>query len=184
MSMGLDDFVSSNTEEDMALKEKAVTELGVAKHGRPQQEELLKHYHAPGMDNDDAATMVNVFVKYKDVLVDEKLKAQQGTPPPDQAREKPWMNGLVTLVSFITFGTAPLLSFVILVPFTDSDMFKFGGACALAALALGLLGVAKAKIAGQNYARSVASVLFNGALYAAAAYSLGWTFRNVAQHKD
>ncbi|GLT84490.1 hypothetical protein SLE2022_027150 [Rubroshorea leprosula] len=94
------------------------------------------------------------------------------------------MNGLVTLVSFITFGTAPLLSFVILVPFTDSDMFKFGGACALSALALALLGVAKAKIAGQNSARSAASDLFNGAVSATAAYSLGWILRNVAEHKD
>lgn len=102
-----------------------------------------------------------------------------GMLPPDEA-EKPWKNGLVTFAAFLVFGSAPLLSFIILIPFTNNDLVKFVGACILSALALALLGAAKAKIAGQNYAFSVAVTLLNGAIAAAAAYALGWALKNIA----
>ncbi|KAJ8573263.1 hypothetical protein K7X08_009774 [Anisodus acutangulus] len=47
---------------------------------------------------------------------------------------------------------------------------KFIGACVFSAVALALLGIAKAKIAGQNYALSAGITLFNGLVAGAAAY--------------
>lgn len=87
-------------------------------------------------------------------------------------------------MAFIVFGSLPLLSFIVLIPFTDSDLVKFIGACIMSAVALAILGVAKAKIAGQNYAFSVAITLGNGGIAAAAAYALSWTLRNVAGLED
>lgn len=107
------------------------------------------------------------------------MMAQKGMLPPDQVADKPWKNGLVTFAAFILFGSAPLLSFIVLIPFTDNESVKFLGACLLSALALAFLGVTKAKIAGQNYASSAAMTLVNGAIAAAAAYGVGWTLRNV-----
>lgn len=127
--------------------------------------------------------MVNVFAKYTDILVDEKMTTQKGMLPPDKS-DKPWKNGLITLVAFLVFGSAPLLSYIVLIPFTNNDSVKFAGACVLSALALVILGVAKAKIAGQNYALSAGFTLLNGATAAAAAYALGWTLRNVAGLED
>lgn len=121
---------------------------------------------------------MSIFAKYNNILVHEKMMAH-GMLPPDEA-EKPWKNGLVTFAAFLVFGSAPLLSFIILIPFTNDDSVKFVGACILSALALALLGAAKAKIAGQNYAFSVAVTLFNGAIAAAAAYALGWALKNIA----
>ncbi|KAH7512841.1 hypothetical protein FEM48_Zijuj12G0132800 [Ziziphus jujuba var. spinosa] len=69
-------------------------------------------------------------------------------------------------------------------PFTDSDSVKFIGACVLSGLALALLGIAKAKIAAQKYAFSVAFTLFNGTIAAAAAYTVSWTLKNVAGVED
>ncbi|KAL2478812.1 uncharacterized protein Fot_47839 [Forsythia ovata] len=107
------------------------------------------------------------------------MAAEKGILPPEQM-DKPWKNGLVTFVAFLVFGCAPILSFIILIPFTQDDTIKFIGACVLSALALAFLGIAKAKIAGQNYALSAAITLLNGALAGAAAYAIGWTLRNVA----
>ncbi|XP_057979330.1 uncharacterized protein LOC131165486 isoform X2 [Malania oleifera] len=177
------DFVSSSTEKDVAAKERAVTEWDVIYEGRSQRDELLRRYQALGMDADDATAVVNIFAKYKDRLVEEKMVAEKGMVPPDEA-EKPWKNGVVTLGAFLVFGSAPLLSFIVLIPFTHSDKVKFVGACVMSALALALLGIAKAKIAGQNYVLSAAVTLFNGAVAAAAAYAIGWTLRNVAGLQD
>ncbi|KAA8520569.1 hypothetical protein F0562_014825 [Nyssa sinensis] len=183
ISMGFGDFVSSSTERDVAAKERLVTQWEVTNHCGPQQLELLHPYQDQGMDVHDANMVVNVFAKYKDILVDEKMAAQKGMLTPDQA-QKPWKNGLVTFAAFLMFGSAPLLSFIILIPFTNNEKHKFVGACILSALALALLGLAKAKIAGQKYAFSVAITLFNGVVAAAAAYIIGWTLRNVAGLQD
>ncbi|KAK9273147.1 hypothetical protein L1049_017954 [Liquidambar formosana] len=111
------------------------------------------------------------------------MMAQKGMLPPDKS-EKPWKNGLVTFVAFLVFGSAPLLSFIILIPFTESDTVKFVGACVLSMLALALLGTAKAKIAGQNYVFSMAITVLIGTAAAAAAYAIGWTLRNIAGLQD
>ncbi|KAB2595555.1 hypothetical protein D8674_031005 [Pyrus ussuriensis x Pyrus communis] len=178
ISMGFGDFTSSNSEKEVASKERAVTEWDVGNRNGPELMELLQKYQELGMDVDDAATVVSIFAKYNNILVREKMVAQ-GMLPPDKA-EKPWKNGLATFPAFLVFGNASLLSFIVLIPFTNNDSVKFVGACVLSAIALALLGIAKAKIAGQNYAFSVAITLFNGAIAAAAAYAVGWTLKNVA----
>lgn len=127
--------------------------------------------------------VVNIFSKYRGILVDETMTAEKGMASPEGV-EKPWKNGLVTFTSFLVFGSAPLLSFIVLIPFTDNDTLKFVGASVLSAFALVLLGIAKARIAGQNYFISALVTFFNGALAAAAAYSIGWTLRNVAGLQD
>ncbi|KAL4621760.1 hypothetical protein ACB092_06G252400 [Castanea dentata] len=93
ISMGFGDFVSSSTEKDVAAKERAVTAWDVTNHGGNEQEELLRQYQALGMDISDATTVVNIFAKYKDIFVDEKMMAHKGILPPDEA-DKPWKNGL------------------------------------------------------------------------------------------
>ncbi|KAI3441838.1 uncharacterized protein J3R85_001883 [Psidium guajava] len=183
ISMGCGDYVSTSTEQDVATNERAVAEWDVANRSWPEQVELVCRYQRLGMSAEDAATVVKIFSQYKDILVDEKMMAQKGMLPPDK-EEKPWKNGLVTFVSFVGFGSAPLLSFIILIPFTNSDTVKFTGACVLSCLALVLLGIAKAKIAGQNYAMSAFATVLNGATAAAAAYALGWTLRNVAGSEE
>jgi VIT1/CCC1 family predicted Fe2+/Mn2+ transporter len=179
ISMGFGDFVSTSTEKDVAAKERLVTEWDVTNHLRTQRQDLLRQYQALGMDKNDATAVADIFAKYKDLMVDEKMSIEKGMLPHDES-QKPWKNGLVTFVAFLIFGSAPLLAFIILIPFTDNDTYKFIGACVLSALALALLGLAKAKVAGQNYAISACITLFNGAIAGVAAYVIGWTLRNVA----
>lgn len=213
ISMGFGDYVSSSTERDVAAKERAVTKWDVDNHHLHQLKELLHEYQMLGMSAKDASTVllttrlffffffsrnksflgvdgcdmalqvVSIFAKYKDILVDEKMMAQKGMLPPGRGG-KPWKNGLVTFAAFILFGSTPLLSFIVLIPFTDNEIIEFAGACVLSGLSLALLGVAKAKIAGQGYAASAMATLLNGAAAASAAYGLGWMLRNVASSKE
>ncbi|XP_057510843.1 uncharacterized protein LOC130793241 isoform X2 [Actinidia eriantha] len=131
ISMGFGDYVSTSTEREVAAKERLIMEWDVTNYCGPQKLELLQYYQARGMDIHDATMVVNTFAKYKDILVDIKMVAQKGMLPLDKANNKPWKNGLVTFVAFIVFGSAPLLSFLVLVPFTQNDSHKFVGACVL-----------------------------------------------------
>lgn len=127
--------------------------------------------------------VVGIFARYKDILVDEKMMAQKGILPPD-GEYKPWQNGLVTFAGFIFLGSTPLVSFIILIPFTDNETIKFVGTRVLSGLSLALLGIAKAKIAGEGYAASATVTVSNGAAAASAAYGLGWMLRSVATRNE
>ncbi|KAK1376245.1 Vacuolar iron transporter 1 [Heracleum sosnowskyi] len=183
ISMGFGDFVSSSTEKDVAAKERLVVEWEVTNHRTPQKRDLLRQYQALGMAEEDASAVVNLLAKYKNILVDEKMSTEKRILPPDES-EKPWKNGLVTFVAFLVFGSAPLLGFIILMPFTNNDTHKFIGACIMSAIALVLLGIAKAKIAGQSYIPSAILTLLNGAIAGGVAYLIGWTLKNVAGLED
>ncbi|XP_023548049.1 uncharacterized protein LOC111806802 [Cucurbita pepo subsp. pepo] len=177
ISMGFGDYVATTTERAVTVKERAATEWDIDNRPEHQQLLLLQHYQSLGMDFHDASTVVNIMAKYKHIMVEEKKGA---AAPPKDSKDRPWKNGLATFGSFLAFGCIPLLSFILLIPFTDNETLKFGGACILALLALVLLGVARAKIAAGNYGFSVALTVLNGAVAAAAAYSLGWALRNAA----
>ncbi|RDX71766.1 Vacuolar iron transporter 1 [Mucuna pruriens] len=179
ISMGFGDFVSASSEKDVIIEEKKVTEWDVMNQRDKEQTELVKHYQALGMAYNDATMVVNIFTKYNDILVDQRMAADKAMLPADQ-EVKPWKNGLVTFASFILFGSTPLLSFIILIPFTDSDSVMFVSACLVSALALALLGVAKARIAGQNIMISVAVTLFSGAIASLSAYFVGWLLKHMA----
>lgn len=61
ISMGFGDFVSSSTEKDVGVKERAVTEWDFTHHNLTERRDLLTQYQALGMDINDA-TMVCLFL--------------------------------------------------------------------------------------------------------------------------
>lgn len=60
ISMGFGDYISTSTEQDVAPKERAVTEWDVANRSQPEQMALLCKYQSLGMSAEDAM-MVNPF---------------------------------------------------------------------------------------------------------------------------
>lgn len=122
--------------------------------------------------------VVDILSKYKDIMADQKLTMTQGVLPPDPA-DSPFKNGCVTFVSFLAFGSTPLLTYLILTPITESRNIKFLGACCVTILALALLGAAKARISGQRMLSSIAVVVFNGGIAAVAAYGVSYLLNNV-----
>ncbi|KAL6005561.1 hypothetical protein ACLOJK_006128 [Asimina triloba] len=182
ISMGFGDFLSSGTEMDMATRDKAATRCEMMSDAESQQLEMQESFRKLGMNPEDARIVVSIFSKYNDIMVNEKMM-EKGMLQPNQS-EKPWKRGLTTFVAFLIFGSMPLLSFIILIPFATSQTVKVACACVLSALALAFLGLAKARIAGQNYALSALTTITNGAVAATAAYLIGWILRNVAGLHD
>jgi len=111
-------------------------------------------------------------------MADQKLTMTQGLLPPDPA-DSPFKNGCVTFASFLAFGSTPLLTYLILKPFTNNKDLKFLAACVVTILALALLGAAKARISGQKMLLSMVVVVFNGGVAAAAAYGISYLLNNV-----
>lgn len=95
---------------------------------------------------------------------------------PVQGDEQPMKGGLVTLTSFLLFGSIPLLSFVFfasleLEPFLGMDP-KMLISAIMTVLALFILGVVKAKMTQTAMFKSGCVIVFNGVLAAGSAYAI------------
>lgn len=183
ISMGYGDYLSSKAENDYAANQQLIADWEVENDIHSEMMDLVSAYQEQGMEKDDADKIVDILSKYKDIMADMKLTMTQGLLPPD-AEDSPFKNGCVTFISFLAFGSTPLLTYLILKPFTSSNDVKFLSACIVTILALALLGAAKARISGQNMLSSIAVVVFNGGIAAAAAYGISYLLNNVFQIQE
>ncbi|CAM6117882.1 unnamed protein product [Calypogeia fissa] len=178
ISMGFGDYLSTTTEQNYAANEQKIADWEVERDLHAQAINMVEVYEMNGMEKSDAEEVVKIFSKYKDLLVEQKMTMQDGLLPPDE-EEEAWKNGIVTFVSFLGFGCTPILAYVILSPFTNNVHVKFASACLVTALALIVLGIAKARISGGKYLSSALTVLSNGGFAAAAAYAISWGLTNL-----
>ncbi|CAM6127523.1 unnamed protein product [Calypogeia fissa] len=178
ISMGFGDYLSTTTEQNYAANEQKVADWEVERDLHAQAINMVEVYEMNGMEKSDAEEVVKIFAKYKDLLVEQKMTLQDGLLPPDE-EEEAWKNGVVTFVSFLCFGCTPIFAYVILNPFTNNVHVKFASACLVTALALIVLGIAKARISGGKYLSSALTVLSNGGFAAAAAYAISWGLTNL-----
>ncbi|XP_016450450.1 uncharacterized protein LOC107775239 isoform X2 [Nicotiana tabacum] len=88
ISKGFWDYVSSRTQRDVAPKKRSATEWDVINQHKPQKQGLLQQYQALGMDLTDANTVVNIFAKYRNILVDKKMATEKGSLPQEQGIAK------------------------------------------------------------------------------------------------
>lgn len=128
ISMGYGDYLSSKAENDYAANQQLIADWEVENDIHSEMMDLVSAYQEQGMEKDDADKIVDILSKYKDIMADMKLTMTQGLLPPD-AEDSPFKNGCVTFISFLAFGSTPLLTYLILKPFTSSNDVKFLSAC-------------------------------------------------------
>ncbi|KAL3693840.1 hypothetical protein R1sor_007491 [Riccia sorocarpa] len=173
LSMGFGDYLSSTTEQSYAANQKEISDWEFRNNMQEQVKNLVNVYESHGMSRADAEQVVAVFSKYDNLLTTAKMTMDDGLLPPDE-EESPFKHGIVTFFSFLAFGSTPILSFAVLNPVTQNIHVKFIVACVVTALALILLGIAKAKISGEKYLNSIFMVVGNGGIAALAAYFISY----------
>lgn len=98
------------------------------------------------------------------------LKAELEQTGASVAREQPLRHGLATTAAFAVAGAIPLLAYFVPYPM---GITVFGWAAGFSIAALSVLGIVRARVAGQRPVRSVAEVLVVGVLVGASAYGIG-----------
>ena len=174
ISMGLGDFLSSKAEIDYQLGESKREKWEFENSREVEILEQEKFFVEKGMSKEDATSVTSTLSKYPDIFHDIHLPCELGFSAPD-ANESPAMDGVVTFVSFIVFGSVPMWSYVITYysGYRESSGV-FGVACAFTALTMFLLGVTQAVITKQPRLVTGLLMTFNGSLAAASAYLVGW----------
>ena len=125
-----------------------------------------------GLPREKAARVVALLSESSDALAHAVL-AEMDVPREfadgASVRNVALTNGMVTLVSFLVFGSVPLLTYAV----SSSGGTQFGRAIVVTALTLFLLGAVESVVTHQPVLMSGLETLMTGLLAAAIAYFIG-----------
>ena len=171
-SMGLGNFLSVRSEKDLYKitreKEEVLIKTNPAGESQLTTSLLMKK----GFTEADAETLSNIYQKnheyWVDFIMNHKLEIS------DPRGTNPAMTGSATFLSFLIFGTVPLLPFIFMESQTVGLAFYFSLTGTF--IALILLGVLKWRVVGVSLYSALIEVLLVGGVAAAIAYYVGTFF--------
>ncbi|KAL5265365.1 hypothetical protein ACHWQZ_G006188 [Mnemiopsis leidyi] len=141
-SMGLGDYLSSDSEIKFAKMELAREEWEYDNYQQGEEQEMIEIFKAKGMTQEDAEIVIRTTAKYRDVFCNDMMIHELGLTPPDDD-DSPIKSGLVTFIAFIICGIVPLLVYMFVDVHSSSGDTNFYISIGMTAAALFILGALK-----------------------------------------
>ena len=138
-----------------------------------EREEIVIALEKKGFTGDDLERATNVIVSDKDVWADTMMLDEHGLTL--ESTEKPLIHGLMTFLSFVVFGSIPLIPYVIGIE--RSNRFSFAIWSTLAALIV--LGLTRSIVTRERLFRGPIEIVSVGAIGAIFAYGIGVLLKDV-----
>lgn len=173
IAMAFGDFLSTKAENDYHASERDREEWEVENYPQSEREELIDIYLDKGIKQSDAEFLVDILSRYPKAMVDTMMIEELGIL---EDGESPLGNAIATFLSFVFFGSFPLLIYFIGQFAGDSQLLVKHSlliACSITAITLFTLGAVKARVTGQNRIISGGEMLLIGGLAAGVAYGIG-----------
>lgn len=175
ISMGLGDALSEKAEMDFVRREWNRESWEMDENPDGEIKEMIELYLEAGIEHKDAVDILTIMSKYKKFFVEHMMVVELGMMAPKENEETtPWTKGAVTFISFVIFGSVPLITYTIFEHYDADDTLLFGMCCFFAMIAIFALGVVKGRLASTSTLASGLLMSLNGALAAVTAYLLGW----------
>lgn len=176
LSMGVGEFLSSKAENEWIISERQREAWEMENYPDGEIKEMIDIYEEKGMKREDAKLVIETMAKYKeffvDVMMSEELELR--VPDEDHIRES-FKEGIIMFCSFATFGSFPLLGYVIipiLFPDLPEDVL-FTCACIVTGLVLFLMGCVKSNFGAVKWYFCGMETLLLGGACATVAYTIG-----------
>jgi VIT1/CCC1 family predicted Fe2+/Mn2+ transporter len=172
-SMGLGNFLSVRSEKDLynAVREKETEVLQSEERGK-RATTTISIMQEQGFTPEDAAVLASIYQKNDDYWLNFLMLHDQEMPDPRGENEI--FTGLATFISFMIFGSVPLLPFILQESGDPAVAFTYSIIGAL--IALILLGVLKWRVIGSAFLASMFEVVAVGSTAAVLAYFVGTFF--------
>jgi len=171
-SMGLGNFLSVRSEKDLYNTARAKEQLEVQTNTHMEYQETITILMQKGYSEGDATAMADLYKKNEDYWVDFMMNHELEMP--DVRDENPIYTGLVTFLSFLVFGSIPLLPFMVPIETTASTAFELSILGTFTALVL--LGLLKWRVVGAGIWKSLFEVVIVGVVAAGIAFFVGTLF--------
>lgn len=145
-TVGVGEFLSSKAENEWILSERRRENWEMENYPEGEINEMIDIYEERGMSREDATQVITTMSKYQNFFVDVMMAEELGLQVPEEDHKTESMKeGVVMFCSFATFGSLPVLGYVIipgLFPSTSEDAL-FAAACVVTGLVLFGMGCVK-----------------------------------------
>lgn len=169
-AMGLGAFLSSRSQRDLYMSNRA-RELHEIKHNATfERRETVEILMDRGISEEDANAFADLYQRNPEFMADFMMQYELGMDDPRE--DNPAMNGAATFISFIIFGSIPLIPYFVAEP----SPAVFYASVAATATALVLLGLLRWYVTRENLTRSVGETVLVGGACAVIAYAVGMAF--------
>jgi len=176
LAMGVGEFLSSKAENEWILSERRRENWEMENYPEGEIREMIDIYEKKGMDREDATKVIETMAKYKDFFVDVMMAEELALQVPEEDHKVESMKeGVVMFCSFASFGSLPLLGYVIipaLFPTLGEDIL-FTAACVITGLVLFGMGCVKSLFSSANWFICGLETLVLGGACATVAYTIG-----------
>lgn len=171
ISMGLGNFISMRSEQDLYQSEKQKELRDIKKRPTFEKKRTFSILMERGFDKRQASELTQIYSQNKDYWAEFMMKYELELPDPQN--ENPYLTAVATFFSFVLFGSIPLIPYVFFknIPnlFFVSSLFTVG--------ALILLGILRWRVTKDPLHRAIGEILAVGAIAAVVGYFVGTFFR-------
>ncbi|KAL7485268.1 hypothetical protein ACHAW6_010874 [Cyclotella cf. meneghiniana] len=176
LAMGVGEFLSSKAENEWILSERRRENWEMENYPEGEIREMIDIYIERGMSVEDATMVIHTMAKYKDFFVDIMMAEELGLQVPDENHKTESMKeGVVMFCAFATFGSLPILGYIIipaLFPTLGEDLL-FAAACIITGMVLFGMGCVKSNFSAANWFVCGLETLLLGGACATVAYTVG-----------
>lgn len=176
LAMGVGEFLSSKAENEWILSERRRENWEMENYPEGEIAEMIDIYEDRGMSREDATIVIEKMSKYKDFFVDVMMAEELALQVPDKDHKVESMkDGVAMFCSFATFGSLPLLGYVIIPALfpNKGEEVLFTAACVITALVLFGMGCVKSVFSAANWFMCGLETLLLGGACATVAYTVG-----------
>lgn len=172
LSMATGAFLSERSDQAQWKRIRGEEAKEIAEKPEMERAEVREYFASLGFANADLDRTVEVVTSDKERWLDVMMVAEHGYAGNENS--KPLMDAMMTFVSFVLFGSIPLLPYI----FSIDEASRFSTAIAGTFVALVLLGFARSYVTREKLYKGPLEIVFVGALGAVVAYAIGMLFRS------
>jgi len=174
LSMGLGNYLSLRSKEDQYERVKKEEMHEIETIPDMERAEIREIYSKKGFSGADLDRVVTVITANKDTWVDVMMREEHGLAPEDFGR--PMLHGFMTFVSFLIFGSIPIVPYLLPIPEGREFIVTVIGT----GVALLLVGWLRSYVTRERIFRGPIEIFSVGMVCAAAAYVVGVLLKDVA----
>lgn len=173
VSMALGKYLSTKSEQDIYQRARDKEQYEIVHNTQMEIDESVEILVSQGMKKEHAWQTIDIIRQYPELWV--KWMMDNELWMSDVRDDKPIVQGLITLFSFLLFGAIPLIPYIFLWEWYDYWMISL----VMTSLALLSLGVVRWMVTRISFIGTVSQIVILGAVAAAVAYRTGHIVMNM-----